>query len=406
MHTVDTPVRSPLSEEQLDEQYMAAVRPMAATLPESGIMAAVNYGHETPGLIPLWAGEGDAPTPNFICDAAIAGLRDGQTFYTYQRGIPPLRQAVAAYLQRHFQAPVNAERVIITGSGMQAMLLTMQALVGPGDEVVVVSPVWPNIFATIHMQEAIARPVPLTCGSDAWRLDVQQLFDACSPRTRALFINTPGNPTGWIMEPEDMIRVRDFARARGLWIIADEVYGQFVYDRPRVTSFLELMEPGERLIVTNTFSKNWSMTGWRLGWVVMPHASALGQVFENLVQYSTSGVPEFLQRGCLAALDHGDAYIQGLVAQCRQGRDFVCETLAQLPSVRLVRPQGAFYLFFQVANAPDSMALVKRLIDQAKVGLAPGSAFGAGGEGFLRLCFAASPTTLRSGVERLVSALS
>jgi aspartate/methionine/tyrosine aminotransferase len=403
---VDKPVATKISREQLDARLMSAIRSMAATLPESGIMAVVNYGQEKPGVIPFWAGEGDVPTPDFICAAASEALHQGHTFYTYQRGIPPLRQAVTAYLRRHFQVDIEHERVIITGSGMQAILQTVQALVGSGDEVVVVSPVWPNIFAAIHMQEAVARAVTLEWTHEAWRLDLERLFDACGPKTRALFINTPGNPTGWIMDPADMLRVRDFVRQRGLWIIADEVYGQFVYDRPRVTSFLELMAPEEQLIVTNTFSKNWSMTGWRVGWVVLPHSQALGQVYENLVQYSTSGVPAFLQYGCLKALTDGDAYLKSLVEQCRQGRDLVYERLSVLPRVLLTRPQGAFYLFFQVEGERDSMAFAKRLVDAARVGLAPGSAFGPGGEGFLRLCFAASPATLHAGVERLVAALA
>jgi len=403
---VDDADNTQAHEAQREARWLAALRPMAATLPESGIMTVINYGHDKAGVVPFWAGEGDVPTPAFIAEAAIEALRQGHTFYTYQRGIPPLRQAVAAYIHRHFLADVDPERVIITGSGMQAIMQTVQALVGPGDEVVVVSPVWPNIFAAIHMQEAVARPVPLQCAQDAWRLDLDRLFDACGSRTRALFLNTPGNPTGWIMEPEDMLRVRDFARARGLWIIVDEVYGQFVYDRPRVTSFLEVMEPDEQLIVVNTFSKNWSMTGWRVGWVVIPHSRSLGQVYENLVQYNTSGVPAFLQYGCVTALTDGDAYLKSLVEQCRQGRALVCERLATVPRVRLVWPQGAFYLFFQVAGEPDSLTLAKRLVDEAQVGLAPGSAFGTGGEGFLRLCFAASSATLRTGVERLVAALA
>ena len=403
---MNEPVSLTTSEEQLDEQLMSTIRPMAATLPESGIMAVVNYGREQSGVIPFWAGEGDVPTPDFICEATINALRDGRTFYTYQRGIPPLRQAVADYLHRHFQANVASERVIITGSGMQAIMQAVQTVVGAGDEVVVVSPVWPNIFAAIHMQDAVARAVTLEYGNDAWHLDLDRLFDACGPKTRALFINTPGNPTGWIMDPEAMLRVRDFARARGLWIIVDEVYGQFVYDRPRVQSFLELMEPEDRLLVTNTFSKNWSMTGWRVGWVVIPASKALGQVFENLVQYNTSGVPEFLQHGCLAALNDGDAYLKRLVEQCRQGRDIVCERLAERPQVRLIHPQGAFYLFFRVEGENDSVAFARRMVDKANVGLAPGSAFGPGGEGFLRLCFAASHETLQTGVERLVAALA
>jgi aspartate/methionine/tyrosine aminotransferase len=379
---------------------------MAATLPESGIMNVINYGHGRPGLIPFWAGEGDEPTPAFIAEAAVEALRHGRTFYTYQRGIPPLRQAVAAYVQRHFQVDVGEERVIITGSGMQAIVQTVQAVVGPGDEVVVVSPVWPNIFAAIHMQEGVVRAVPLVNETTAWRLDLNRLFDACGAKTRALFFNTPNNPTGWVMDREDMLQVRDFARARGLWIIADEVYGQFVYDRPRTTSFLELMEPDEQLLVTNTFSKNWAMTGWRVGWVVIPRSKTLGQVYENLVQYNTSGVPEFLQYGCLKAVSDGDVYLKSLVERCRQGRALVCERLATLPRVRLIWPQGTFYAFFQVRGERDSLACARRLVDEANVGLAPGSAFGPGGEGFLRLCFAASHTTLRAGVERLVAALS
>jgi aspartate/methionine/tyrosine aminotransferase len=379
---------------------------MAATLPESGIMTVINYGGDKAGVVPFWVGEGAAPTPAFMAEAAIEALRQGHTFYTYQRGLPQLRHAVAAYVRRHCLADVDPERVIITGSGMQAILQTVQALVGPGDEVVVVSPVWPNIFAAIHMQEAVARPVPLQCAPDAWRLDLDRLFDACGPKTRALFLNTPGNPTGWIMAPEDMLRVRDFVRARGLWLVVDEVYGQFVYDRPRVTSFLEIMAPDEHLIVVNTFSKNWSMTGWRVGWVVIPQSRALGQVYENLVQYNTSGVPAFLQYGCVTALTDGDAYLTSLVEQCRQGRALVCERLATVPRVRLVWPQGAFYVFFQVEGEPESLALATRLVDEAQVGLAPGSAFGAGGEGWLRLCFAASPATVRTGVERLVAAFA
>jgi aspartate/methionine/tyrosine aminotransferase len=393
------------SQAQREAQLRAALRPTAAQLPESGIMALVKYGDDRPGLIPFWAGEGDLPTPEFICQAAMQALREGQTFYTYQRGIPPLRQAIAEYLQRHFQAAVESERIIVTASGMQAIVLTVQAVVGPGDEVVVIAPVWPNIFAAIQMQEAVARTVTLTWDGQAWRLDVERLFAACTAKTRAVFINTPNNPTGWIMEPEDMLRLRDFARARGLWIIADEVYSQFVYDRPRVTSFLALTEPDEQLIVTNTFSKNWSMTGWRVGWVVIPRSTGVGQVYENLVQYSTSGVAAFLQYGCLTAISEGDSYLKSLVERCRQSRDLVCERLSQLPQVRLSPPQGAFYAFFQVEGEHDSMAFAKRLVDVANVGLAPGSAFGPGGEGFLRLCFAASPTTVGTGVERLVAAL-
>ena len=387
-------------------ELLQALRPLAVELPESGILKAINYGRDRPGLIAFWAGEGDLPTPDFISEAAIQALREGHTFYTYQRGIPKLRQAIADYLKRHFQAAVEAERVIVTGSGMQAILLTMQALVGSGDEIVVISPVWPNVFSAIQMQGAITKAVTLEPRGGEWRLDLDRLFDVCSPKTRALLINTPNNPTGWIMSEADMLQVCDFARARGLWIVADEVYSHFVYDNSRVTSFLEIMEPEEKLIVTNTFSKNWSMTGWRVGWVVIPKSEALAQVYENLVQYNNSGVPAFLQYGCLTAISDGDQYIKKLVERCHQGRDIVCNRLSELPNVRLIPPRGAFYLFFQVEGEDDSTALAFRMIDKANVGLAPGAAFGPGGEGFMRICFAASHPTLLAGVERLVEALT
>ncbi|MDH3599572.1 MAG: aminotransferase class I/II-fold pyridoxal phosphate-dependent enzyme, partial [Candidatus Tectomicrobia bacterium] len=145
-----------------DDHWVAAIRPMAATLPSSGIISVVTYGRERPDIITFWAGEGDAPTPDFISNAAIQAMREGETFYTYTRGIPPLRQAIADYLKRHFDVDIQAERVLLTASGMQAVLQTVQTLAGPGDEVAVVSPVWPNIVSAIHMQDAVAKPVNLT----------------------------------------------------------------------------------------------------------------------------------------------------------------------------------------------------------------------------------------------------
>ena len=388
---------------ELEGWLRGSIREAAATLPQSGIIEAVNYGRERPGLIPFWVGEGDLATPGFICEAAIRSLREGNTFYTYQRGIPPLRAAIAEYYQRHFSLALDAQRVIVTGSAMQAMMETMQTVTGAGDEVIVVSPVWPNIYACIHMQQTVARSVALEPREDSWYLDLDQLFAACHAKTRAIYVNTPGNPTGWIMSRNDMLAMRDFARSRGLWIVADEVYGKFVYDGQHATSFLEIMESDERLIVTNSFSKNWAMTGWRIGWAVIPQG--LGQVYENLVQYNTSGTPAFLQDGCIAALTDGDAFIDEQVARCRAGRDLVYDALLETPNVRLIRPHGAFYLFFRVDGEPDSVVFAKRMIDEANVGLAPGTAFGAGGEGFVRMCFAPSHDTLRTGIERLTDAL-
>ena len=386
------------------DDLLGTVNPGAADLPKSGIVEIANYGRHQPGLIPMWFGEGDLTTPAFIRQAASEALDAGHTFYTYQGGIPPLRQAIADYLNRHFDTAVTASRIIVTASGMQAITLTMQALVGPGDEVVVLSPVWPNIFAAIGLRGATAIPVALDFSPDGWQLDLDRLFAACGPRTKAIFINSPTNPTGWIIDPEDMLKVRDFARQRGLWIVADEVYAKLVYDRPRAESFLTIMEPDERLIQVNTFSKNWSMTGWRVGWMVIPEA--LGPLFEKLVQFNISGTATFLQHAATAAAERGDEAIVELVERCRQGRDIVCNRLAELPNVEFATPAGAFYLFFRVAGEADSMALARRLVDQANVGAAPGTAFGDGGAGFVRICFATSHQTLQTGIDRIAEALS
>lgn len=380
------------------------IRPGIAALPASAIVTVANHGRGREGLIPLWFGEGDLPTPTFIGAAADRAIREGHVFYTYQRGLPELREALSAYLERVHGVPVGLDRITVTSSGMMAIMNVMQMLVDPGDEVAIVSPVWPNIMASVLIQGGVPVEVPMTLGDQGWTLDLEKLFAACGPRTRVLFINSPGNPTGWIMPKEDMARVMAFARERGLWVLSDEVYARLVYDGSAAApSFLEVAEPEDRLIVVNSFSKNWAMTGWRLGWLVAP--AALGPVIENLVQFSTSGSPAFVQRAGVAALEQGESWVAETVERCRQARDLVCGALAALPRVRVQPAPGAFYAFFQVEGENDSVALAKRIIDEALVGLAPGAAFGRGGEGALRLCFASRLDRLEEAMGRLAQVL-
>jgi len=380
-----------------------SLRPAVRSLPESGIIELVNYGRLKEDLIPLWVGEGDLPTPEFICRAANEGLASGQTYYTWQRGIPELRSALADYYQRHFQVAPGEERIIVTGSGMNGMMQALQAVAGAGDEVVVVSPVWPNIYACIHMQQATASSVALRLTDDGWQLDLEELFSTCNDKTKAIYLNSPGNPTGWVLPPDQMIAIRDFARQRGIWILSDEVYGKFIYTDQAQTSFLQVCEADDLLLVCNSFSKNWAMTGWRVGWLVIP--PALGQVFENLVQYNTSGVPEFLQRGCIEALQSGDLFLQQQVQRSADGRRILIDAMRSVDRLRFVDPDGAFYLFFKIEGESDCVSTAKKLVDKANVGLAPGSAFGFGGEGYLRACFAASPATLNRAMDRLTDAV-
>lgn len=378
---------------------LGRIRQDIATLPESGIVEVVNYGRGKEGLIPLWAGEGDLPTPDFISAAAKQSLDEGETFYTWQRGIPELREALADYHQRIYGGERSDENFYVTGSGMQAIMSAVQCVVGAGDEVLALTPAWPNIFGAVQVAGATTVGVPMQSGEGGWSADLDALFAKRTARTRALFINSPGNPTGVTLSQDQLVAIRDFARAHDLWIIADEVYGRFSFDQAVAPSFLEIMEPEEKLLVVNTFSKNWAMTGWRIGWIVAPQS--LGDVMENLVQYNTSGVPVFSQRGAVAALEEGEEFLAMQVAQVRAVRDLVCTEMATWSRVGAAPPQGAFYLFFSVEGEKDSRSLALRLIDETNVGLAPGGAFGPGGEGCLRLCLAGSPDRFKQALERL-----
>lgn len=377
------------------------LRPEALRAPESGIVEVMNYGRTRPGLIPLWAGEGDEPTPAFINEAATRSLAAGETFYTYQRGLPELRQALAAYHQTLYGKPFTADQFFITGSGMQAIQITLAMTVGAGDEIVIPSPAWPNAAAAAGVAGGKAVFVPMKLHDDGWRLDLDQLFAACGPRTRAIFINSPANPTGWTASLEELRQILSFARQKGLWIIADEIYARFFFAGPRAPSFMDVMEAEDRVLFVNTFSKNWSMTGWRLGWICAP--PALGQVVENLIQYSTSGVAAFMQRAGITALTHGETYVEHNIERARRGRAILCEALGQSNRVHFSPPEGAFYLFFSIEGEPDVRKLGLRLVDEANIGMAPGTAFGPGGEGFMRFCFLRRPDLVEEAASRLVA---
>jgi aspartate/methionine/tyrosine aminotransferase len=361
------------------------LRSEARLAPESGIVAVANYGRNREGLIPLWAGEGDLPTPDFIADAASRALSGGETFYTYQRGIPDLRDALARYHQRHFGKSFSAEEFIVTGGGMQAIQLALQATAGAGAEAVYFSPAWPNFVGAAGVAGVKPVAVELDQSDNGWTLDVEKVEAAISENTRAIFVNTPSNPTGWTADRETLQSLLDLARRKNLWIIADEIYSLFYYDAGRASSFLDIMEDEDRIIFVNTFSKNWAMTGWRIGWVRV-HPS-LQQTFENLVQYSTSGVAQFMQRGAIAALDEGEDFLASQIERAKQARDIICAALAQTGRAQFSVPQGAFYLFFSVDGVTDSRAAAFEIVDKANVGLAPGTAFGKGGEAYFRLCF-------------------
>jgi len=394
----------PNQPEPIMTDFAFQLRPDIAELKDSQIVDVWKMGFSVPDVIGLWVGEGDLPTPEFICDAAARALKDGKTFYTQKRGIPELRQALIDYHRDLYGVEIADERIAVTSAGMNAMMIIIQSLVTTGDNVVCVTPVWPNIFACIEILGGEVRQVDLKGDAAGWHLDLQRLFDACDARTKAIYIASPGNPTGWIMPEEQRRALLDFARQRRIAIIADEVYNRLVYDRPVAPSFLEIATPDDPLFVVNSFSKTWAMTGWRVGWMIMPRQAA--PVFERLLEFNTSGGQSFLQWGCVAAIREGEAFVQSMVARCKSGRDLVVERLAAMNRISVIPNQASFYLMLQVADMTDPLDFCKRLVVDGRVGLAPGTAFGRGGQSFLRLCYAQSEDRLNQAMDRLADFLA
>ncbi len=386
------------------------LNPTAAGLEPSLTVKIWQRGFGRAGVIPLYVGEGDLPTPDFIVAAAERALEAGQTFYCPKRGLPELRQALADYKQRHFGVAVDVERITVTNSGMNAIMLIMQAVLAPGANLVVPTPVWPNVLSAAEVVGGQIRSLPQTALPDGgFALDLEALFARCDDRTAAIFLVSPSNPTGWVITPEEQQALLAFCRDRGIWLIADEVYHRFVYDPGRfpsgvAPSFLQVAAPEDPLMVVNSFSKTWCMTGWRQGWIT--HPAAVAPVFDNLIEFNVSGGQAFLQQGCLAALQEGEDFVAALVARCAEAAALVHGRLAALPRVRIAPPAGAFYAFFRVEGMNDSLAFAESLLDETGVGLAPGSAFGPGGEGHLRLCFASTTARLSEALDRIEQVLS
>ena len=387
-----------------EEAKRRLLRPEIEGLGESLIRAIAEDNMGRDGVIPLWFGEPDTPTPDFIKQAAVRALEANHVFYTQNRGIPPLREAIAGYAARLHDRPMETERITVTASGMSAIMLTSQAIVAPGDNVVAVGPIWPNCVETVHVMGGETRIVPLEAtDGGGWRLDLDRLFDAGDDRTVAVMVNSPSNPTGWVMGAGEQRALLDRCRERGIYVVADEVYVRLAFDAPRAPSFLDIAEPGDRVVAINSFSKSWSMTGWRLGWLT--HAAGLGDAFAKLNEYNLASPTTFVQHAGITAIEQGDGFIDSLVERYRRNRDLVVQRLGAMRRVRLPRPDGAFYAFFAVDGMTDSLGFARELIETTGVGLAPGRAFGEAGEGRLRLSFAAEADTLSQALDRLAPRL-
>ncbi len=380
------------------------MRPEIESLPASRIREVANAAMGRSDVLAFWFGESDEVTPSAIRDAAVRSLQAGETFYSHNLGLAELRAGLAAYASG-LHGPIDVDRVAVTSSGVNALMLAMQMLAGAGDEVVAVVPVWPNLTAQPAILGARVTRVPLRPQGGVWRLDLAELLAAVTPRTRVLLVNAPNNPTGWTLTRAEQQALLDHCRRTGTWILADEVYERLYFGGAACApSFLDIASADDRLVVAHSFSKSFLMTGWRLGWLVLPrgHLDAIGK----LIEFNTSCAPVFVQRGALAGLALADDFVPGLVQRLQACRDRLLAGLQALPGVQVATPPGGMYAFFRVQGEDDSLAFAKRLVTDHGLGLAPGVAFGEEGEGWLRWCFASrDPARLDQGLHRLAGAL-
>jgi aspartate/methionine/tyrosine aminotransferase len=379
------------------------MRAAMTELPGSKIREVANGGLGRSDVLAFWFGESDEITPEPVRRAAADSLLRGETFYSHNLGLPELREAIAAYTAG-LHGAVGVERIAVTSSGVSALMLAMQILLSPGDEVVAVVPVWPNLTAQPAILGAHVTRVPLQPRGGAWVLDLGALLTAVTPATRVLLLNAPNNPTGWTLTRAEQQQLLEHCRRTGTWIVADEVYERVYFDGPCAPSFLDIAAPDDRLLVAHSFSKSFLMTGWRLGWLVVPPAAL--EVAGRLLEYNSSCSPVFVQRGALAALEMAEAFVPGLVERLQAGRDRLLAGLQSLPGVVTAVPRGGMYAFFRIEGEDDSLALAQRLVARHGLGLAPGAAFGAEGEGWLRWCFASrDPARIDAGLQRLAASL-
>jgi aspartate/methionine/tyrosine aminotransferase len=386
------------------------IRPIIRSLEPSGIGKVTALGLGDPGILPLWFGETDLVTPPFIRQAAIQALEDGQTFYTNARGILPLRQAIQDFHKRTLGADIDIARITVPGAAMLAAVTALQMCCETGDNIVIVSPIWPNIFQAAKVVGAEPRLVRLDEDWNAgrWRLDLDKLFDACDARTKALFVASPGNPTGWMLTAAEQKTILDFCRARGIAILADEVYGTLVYDgTAHAPSFLSIAEDDDAVFAINSFSKPWAMTGWRIGWLV--HPKSVEPAAAAMAQCNNTGSTHFAQYGALAALSpEGDTFRASLLERCRAGRDVVEGWIGRQNRVRWMKPDGAFYGFLHVDGLKDSLRFCQEMVKNDKVGVSPGWAFSLGDprdDSYLRICFAQDAARLAEALSRLEGAI-
>lgn len=369
------------------------------SLEDSPIIEVIRLGQQIDGIIPLWLGESCFPTDGAIIEAATNAMKSGQTFYTPNRGLPILRQSICDYYKRIYHTKIPDRRVCVTNSGMHAVTMIVRALMNAGDNAVLITPCWPNMDRAVQVIGGEVREVPLRLHDGRFQLDIAEIEPQCDGRTRMIYLASPSNPTGWEIGQDQSRELLELSRRTGIAILSDEVYQRLSFDTETGSTLLNFAEEDDSLFVANSFSKAWSMTGWRLGWMIYPEV--FHDSFEKLSQFSISGSPGFIQMAGVHALDHGDSVVAKMRAHCIDAKIFVEEQLVAIPDVTVIPSMGGYYTMFKAPQTRDSAEFCKMAALTAGVGFAPGVAFGKGGEGMVRLCYAREISTLETAISRL-----
>ncbi len=374
------------------------------SVPHSRIRELAEIAFRMDGVLRLYFGESNQPTPPFIKQAAIEAMDNGYTFYTENAGLLSLREEIAAHYQRLQGVTLDPRReIVVTASGVQGLNVAIRCVLDPGDEALVLTPAWPNGASIVAMASAKAIEIAQPLRGDRYEIDWDALEAAVTPRTRLLIYTSPSNPLGWTATEMDQDRLLDFSRRHGLWLLADEVYDRLWYETETlgtpVPSILRKATRDDAVIVVHSFSKSYCMTGWRLGYVIA-RADVASQATQ-LNEFIVSHAPSFTQKAGETALRQGEGELTAMLHRLKANRDFCIDALSQMPRLTIPRPEGAFYLFPRVENLTDSFEFCRRLLIDTKVGIAPGVAFGLGGEGSVRICYAADKAILEPAMERL-----
>lgn len=358
-------------------------------------------------VLRLYFGESNLPTPDYIKNAAFRAMAEGFTYYTENAGLPSTRRAIAEHYRRLHGVDLDPEtEIVVTASGVQALNVGIRCTLDPGDEAIVLTPAWPNGSAIVELCNARVKQMPHILRGDRYEIDFAALESAITPRTRLLLYTSPSNPLGWVATVEDQQKLLALARRHGLWLMADEVYERLYYSGEPgepAPSILKLASREDPVIVIQSFSKSYCMTGWRVGWLVARRD--LSARAAQLNEFIISHAPSFAQRAGETALQQGEAPLRAMIERLRDNRDLCLDMLAGVPGVTLPRPEGAFYLFPRLSGVSDSFDFCRRLLTETGVGLAPGVAFGAGGEGSVRICYASEREIVEEAIRRLATFL-